>query len=250
MAIGNDDTRLYVANMTVSAPHVTIIDISPRPGGGRKNAVVGSIDLGSQGARSAYTVAAMGVFLAVGTQSGHVVVYDTSKIPVKCLATREIGARVKHLTFSPLGTKLYALLASSRGAVDENGAPTPAGNVQVLRFPSLALKSVLSLGTSELRRATVVNNAYLYLTDLRGNLHVIDIGTDTLLSTTNLGSQLSGITANESKVFVTDPTRSLILTIVPTGDSRKDRLEKPIFLEDRAVPIGLVVMRGSPKGKP
>lgn len=250
MAIGNNDTRLYVANNTVSAPHVTIVDISAQPGGGRKNAVLGSIDLSPQGANSAYTVAAFGAFLAVGTQSGHVLLYDTSAIPARFLAKRGIGARVMHVVFSPFGTKLYTLLATPKGATDENGAATPPGNLHVLRAPSLALKSALSVGRSELKHGVVVKGSYVYATDVRGDLHVIDIGTDIVLYTAHLGHQLAGIATTEGKVFVADPARNLIQTIIPAAQSRRDRVGSSVQLENSAVPVGVVALSDGPAGRP
>lgn len=244
MAVGNDDTRLYVANETVAPPHVTIVDIA-KCAQGRKNSVLGSIDLSAHGAASAFAVATFGDLLAVGTRTGHVLLYNISVFPPAFLRARTIGARVRHVTFSPFGTKLYVLLGSSMPEADEGGGVTPPGNLHVLRVPTLELKGVVSAGRSGLRSAALVGASHLQVTDVRGCLHTVDIGTDSVIASSTVGRQLSGIAATDTRVFVADIEEDLLRTIVPATRDRQARVEGSVSLERHAAPTSVAVLPAS-----
>lgn len=232
LAIGNNDRRLYVATNSVAGPHVWAIDISPAAGG-RRNAGLASLDLSSHGANSAYTVAARGDSLAVGTQTGHVLLFDTSHAAPRLIEARQTGARVMHVLFSPLGTKLYALLAT----------PAGGGNLHVFRIDGLEPKIILSAGRSELKSGAVLDTAHLYVADVRGVLHVIDIGTDTVEASMPLGRQAGGITTAGGRLFVSDPAANAIRTIIPAGHYAPGKVERTVILDKHAAPVGLAARR-------
>lgn len=241
MAIGNNDTRLYIANNSTAAPHVTIVDIRPERGG-RRAVVTGGIDLKPLGAHSAYAVSALGSWLAVGTQTGHLLLYDTGHDRVTLLAVRSLGARIMHVEFSPLGTKLYAFLATPAPGFPERGTTT-SGNVHVLRTPTLDLKTVIAAGESQLKAAHTVDGNHLYVTDVRGRVHVIDIGTDLVEATVRVGRQLAGIQSAGKKIFVADPAADVVYTFAANGHHAPDQPTGTINIARRFVPIALAVVR-------
>lgn len=241
MAVGNADTRLYVAHDTVSPPHVTIVDIS-KSFLDRKNSVVGSIDISAHGAASAFAVATFGALLAVGTRTGHVLLYDTSVFPPAFLSVRAIGSRVRHVIFSPLGTELYVLLGGSATENDDSGGVTPPANLHVLRVPKLELKGVISAGRSGLRWAALLGASQLYVTDVRGWLHTIDVGSDAVVGGVAIGRQLSGIAATDNRLFVADIEEDLLRTILPAARDRQAQVVSSVSLEPHAAPTGVAVL--------
>lgn len=242
IAIGNNDTRLFIANNSVNAPHIMAVDISLRPDRTRKNAVCCSIDLGPHNAHSAYSVATFGSYLAVGTESGHVVLYDVTATPAALVACRTIGARVMDISFSGSGSKVYAALAGFIDGVDENGAVTGPGNLHVLRVPSLALKSILTVGKTGLERAVLVRNEYLYVTGIRGGLFAIDVAGDRLIRSLAAGTHLCGIAADDRHVFVADPARDLILKLILGRTPAADRLGPSVPLGRNSAPLSVVLL--------
>ncbi|MDO8557980.1 MAG: hypothetical protein Q7S09_02170 [bacterium] len=249
IAIGNSDTRLYVANNTLAAPHVTIVNISPNPNGTRANVVIGSIDLSSQGASFATTVATFGSFLAIGTESGHVFLYDTSTSPVTLLANRTIGVIVKHISFAPGGTKLYVILGSYIDAIDGDGNPTLFGNVHVLEVSSLVVKTVLGAGLNELQYGGIIDGLYLYITSIDGNLFSVDAATDTLLNTLFVGSQLAGFATTDRKLYAANPAENLVQTVVLGRTPVNDRVDGSTVLPLGSSPLSVAVLPPAPKGK-
>jgi len=241
MAVGNADTRLYVANDSVAPPHVTIVDIA-KCSQGRKNSVLGSIDISAHGAGSAFAVATFGALLAVGTRTGHVLLYDTAVFPPAFISVRAIGSRVRHVIFSPFGTKLYVLLGGSALENDDSGGVTPPGNLHVLRVPTLELKKVVSAGRSGLRWAALVGASHLYVTDVRGWLHTIDVGSDAVTGSAAVGRQLSGIAATDNRLFVADIEEDLLRTIAPAARDRQAQVVGSVSLERHAAPTGVAVL--------
>src|SRR5574340_550241 len=235
MAIGNGDMRLYVAHNTTAAPHVTVIDITAGPGG-RRNVPVASIDLSMHGAASAFALATHGERLVVGTHTGHILLYDTSVTPARFLRRRDVGARINRLLFSPLGSKIYALLVVPQSGADESGEEPKPGNLHVLRSDSLALKTVIAAGHSQLEGATLLNRNLLYVTDARGVVHVIDIGTDSLNGSIQVGKQLSGIAAVQGRIIVADIARDLIETITAPVDLQRRACQQRVKLESHSAP--------------
>ncbi len=195
MAIGLTETRLVVANGTFAAPHVTILDTTT-------NAVVDTIDLTSFGANTAYTVSCFRTLLAIGNSTGHTFLYDISTTPatfVREYASGVVGiAGIKHVAFTPDGTKLYVVVNQSVSVIDENNV-SQTGNVLVLRVPGFAVKSVLNLGSNELQYAQAVDGSYMYLTGFDGLVYAVDANADALVNTLAIGtvgtSQAEGIAA-------------------------------------------------------
>jgi hypothetical protein len=244
LALGNSDARLYVANQSASAPHLTVVDITKK-NGVRVNKVIAQLDLTKyvQGADTAYAVTtyhnatAKTDTLAVGTFSGFVLLFDTTGKTITYKGYWNAGPGVSDLVFSKDGLKLYFVLTANFGD----------GNLLVADVATMTIRKGLALGNGLQPLASGAlqpSGATLYVTSpTTDEFYMVDTATDTLKSTVPLqsGSQAFGITAfnlgtaqGGLTLFVTDTAHSQVYTYTK-------KTLGTIILEPGAAPFGIAV---------
>ena len=245
LAMNAAATRLYVA----TSDGVTAVDIALQPDGSRPNSIVvsESISLAAFGG-NARSVSTSGAFLAIGS-NGYMFLFDISAAPPVLLASRFIGQVVNHVMFAPGGTKVYAALEGTNNAIDETGMITDFGNLFIMRVSTLAVKSVVPLGSFPLN-TTALFNQYLYVTSIGGELWSLDTSTGVPASPNPLiiCCALTGIAAS-TNIFVGNGSMGEI-QIVRTGRTpTDDRIDGKITLPSGSEPRGIAVIPRI-KGKP
>jgi probable HAF family extracellular repeat protein/YVTN family beta-propeller protein len=242
LAIGNSESRLYVANQSLTAPHLTVVDITKRKGA-RLNKVVAQLDLNAYvpGADTAYAVAtyhnavAKKDLMAVGTISGHVLLFDTTNKGITYKGHWYVGIGVSDLVFSKDGTKLYFVLLG--GGID--------GNLLVADVASFTVSKGLVLGDSSNPLGSgVLNGKTLYVTGpADSKFYKINTATDTLAGTVPLPA---GSTPFDIAAFNLGAAQGgLTLFMTDTAHSQLDTFSKKtlgvITLEPGATPYGIAV---------
>jgi hypothetical protein len=271
MAIGNNDTRLYVASEQSGGALVYVIDISLQSDGTRRNTVINTLDLSGVGIFEGHTVDVFGSQLAIGASdpARDMVLYDISTSPPTLLAVKSTGpdSTMVQVKFSPDGARLYVCCTvipyspmdaslviyqvpslTSIGSIPFTASGGPGGGIQVVY-------------------GTIIQSRYLYLsggvTSTYGwstsDLWAFDTSNDTLVNTlqeagsTTPGSLsfLAGMGATASQLYVADYYAGKVRIIDlgatgPISDIIDSQVVTVAINSDGFGPLGLVVLPTRP----